>query len=384
MAQRIPLAWKQLTFEKMKLLTAVAGVMVSVMLMWVQLGILASVYDSATVVHRAIRADLVLLHPLSDNLNTAKPFSVRTLYRARGHGEVVEVGELLLGGVTWRNPDDGSQWQIQCFGLDPDDGWLAIDGLTDRATDLRAADTFLYDRKSRAVFGEVLKPFDAGETVEVEVGRRRTRMVGTTAMAASFGQMGNMVTNRENYLRLRPGHSADQVHVGLLRLRPGADVDAVKRELETELDPEVKVFTPQEFAEFELRYWKTNAPVGFIFMMGTVVGFFIGFIVVYQILYTDVTNHLPYYATMKAMGFTDGFLLRLVVKQGVILSIVGYIPGTLLALAFYKAVNAATGIPIQPTWERAGFLLGLTCLMCFLSGVMATRKLRAADPADVF
>jgi putative ABC transport system permease protein len=384
MPQRIPLAWKQLTFEKMKLLTAVAGVMVAVMLMWVQLGILASLYDSATVVHRGIRADLVVVHTLTDSMNQSKPFSVRTLYRARGHAGVQEVGELLLGSVTWRNPDDGSQWNIQCYGLDPEGGWLAVDGLEESAAALRAPDTFIYDRKSKPVFGKVLPAFDRGDTVEVEMSRRRVRMVGTTSMAASFGQMGNVVTSRENFLRLKGGHSADQVHVGLIRLRPGADVNAVKAELAAELSPEAKVFTQPEFAEFELRYWKTNAPVGFIFTMGTVIGFFIGFIVVYQILYTDVTNHLPYYATMKAMGFTDGYLLRLVVKQGIILSAVGYLPGTLLALAFYKAMNIATGIPVQPTWERAGMLLGLTFLMCLLSGAMATRRLRAADPADVF
>jgi putative ABC transport system permease protein len=87
---------------------------------------------------------------------------------------------------------------------------------------------------------------------------------------------------------------------------------------------------------------------------------------------------------MKAMGFTDGYLLRLVVREGIILSIIGYIPGSLLAMGFYKAMNLATGIPIAPTWERAGLLLVLTFFMCFLSGVMATRKLRSADPADVF
>jgi putative ABC transport system permease protein len=358
--------------------------MVAVMLMWVQLGILASLYDSATVVHRSVRADLVVMHTLSDNLNSARPFSVRTLYRAGGHADVSAVGELLLGPATWRNPDDGSQWQIQCFGFDPDGEWLALDGLADHAAELRAPDSFLYDRKSKAVFGKVLAAFDAGEPVVVEVNRRQATMVGTTSMAASFGQMGNLVTNRENFLRLHPGQSPDQVHVGLIRLRSGADAAKVKAELERELSPEAKLFTAAEFAEFELRYWKTNAPVGFIFTMGTVIGFFIGFIVVYQILYTDVTNHLPYFATMKAMGFTDGFLLRLVVRQGLILSVVGYVPGSLLAIGFYKAVNLATGIPIQPTWERAGLLLGLTSLMCFLSGVLATRKLRSADPADVF
>ena len=210
----------------------------------------------------------------------------------------------------------------------------------------------------------------------MEIAQRRSRAIGLTAVAASFGQAGNVIVNRANFLRTHPGHSPQHVHVGLVRLRPGADVTAVKEYFRRALAPEAVVMTPAEFVEFELRFWKTNAPVGFVFTMGTVVGFFIGFIVVYQILYTDVTNHLPHYATMKAMGFADGFLLRLVIRQGLILAILGYIPGSLFAIAFYKVVQAGTSIPITPTWERAGLLLALTCVMCLLSGAMATRKLR--------
>jgi putative ABC transport system permease protein len=87
---------------------------------------------------------------------------------------------------------------------------------------------------------------------------------------------------------------------------------------------------------------------------------------------------------MKAMGFADGFLLRLVIRQGLLLAVLGYIPGSLFAIAFYIVVQAGTSIPVTPTWERAGFLFALTCLMCLLSGAMATRRLRSADPADVF
>ena len=170
----------------------------------------------------------------------------------------------------------------------------------------------------------------------------------------------------------------------MIRLRPGADLPALRDHFQREMPDEVLILSRSEFEAFELRFWKTNAPVGFIFTMGTVVGFFIGFIVVYQILHTDVTNHLPQYATMKAIGFTDNFLLRLVLKQALYLSALGYVPGSLLAIGFYQVMRAGTGIPIKPTLERGVFLLVLTILMCFLSGALATRKLRAADPADVF
>lgn len=383
-AQRLPLAWKQLSFERMKLFTALAGVMVAVMLMWVQLGILAALYDGATTVHRSLNADLVVLNPLSDTLNQVKPLSARTLYRVRGYPEVEAVGEILVGPVQWRNPLTGEQKQIQVYGVDPDEDWLTLPGLSEHAFELRREDTFLFDRRSRDVFGPVVAAVERGDRFAVELNNRRSQAVGLTSVAASFGQQGSIVTNRANFLRIHAAQSADQIHVGLVRLRAGADVAAARQYFRQLLAPEAIVMTPTEFIEFELRFWKTNAPVGFVFTMGTVVGFFIGFIVVYQILYTDVTNHLPHYATMKAIGFTDGFLLRLIIRQGLILAVLGYVPGSLLALGFYKVVESGTSIPVVPTWDRAWQLLLLTCLMCLLSSALATRKLRSADPADVF
>jgi putative ABC transport system permease protein len=384
LAQNISLAFRQLTYDRMKFATAISGVMVAVMLMWIQLGILAAVYESTTVIHRHITADLVVFHPLSENMNGLKPFSVRTLYRVRGYPDVTGIGELLIGVVEWRRPDNGTIWKMQTYGIEVEEGWVDLPGLMTDGQSLREADTFLFDRNSRAVFGPVVQTFLDGKPFEVELNHRRARVVGLTSMAASFGQQGNIVTSRANYLRLLKQFSPDEVHLGFVRLRSGADVPKAQAYLRQILSPEAVVMTPQEFTDYELLYLKQNAPVGFVFTMGAVAGFFIGFIVVYQILYTDVTNNLPNFATMKAIGFTDGALFRIVIRQGIILSVLGYIPGSILAIGFYQIIQAGTSIPVRPTWDRAWLLLGLTCLMCLLSGAMATRKLRAADPADVF
>ena len=129
MSQRIPLAWRQLSFERMKLFTALAGVMVAVMLMWIQLGILAAVYASATEFHRHIQADLVVFHPLSENMTKMKPLSTRTLYRLRGHPDVTEIGELFTAMVDWRVPETGDVRPLMAYGLDPEPGWLSLPGI---------------------------------------------------------------------------------------------------------------------------------------------------------------------------------------------------------------------------------------------------------------
>lgn len=384
MRQGIPLAFRQLTFERMKLLAAIGGVMVAVMLMWIQLGILASLYDSGTVVHRHIKADLLVLHPLSDTLARMKLISVRTLYRVKSHPDVAQVGELVCSPVEWKHPETGKSWQIQAWGMDAEEDWLDLPGFREHKIALREPETFLFDQGSKAVFGPVVETHQAGKPLTVELNRRTCRLVGMTSLGASFGQMGNLVTNRANFLRLNAQQVPEQVHLGFIRLANGADRDLVRSSLNTLLEGEAIVMTPQEFVDLELMFFKTNAPVGFIFTTGTIIGFLIGFIVVYQILYSDVANNLRYYATMKAMGFSNRWLFWLIMRQGMTLSILGYVFGSLLAISFYKIIQAGTAIPVSATWSRAWTLLWLTFLMCFLSSLMATRKLRSADPADVF
>lgn len=384
MSQRLHLALKQLFFEPTKLCAAGGGVMVAVMLMWVQLSLLAAAYDSATVLHSNIQADFVVMHSLTETLQKLRPFSSRTLYRLRGDPDVIEIGELLLGNMDWRNPVTGASRQITCYAIDPSGSWLSLPGITENANALQYEDTFLFDKNSRNVFGPIIEQVRSGATPAIEIKRRTTHAVGLTEIASSFGQEGCMVTSRANFLRLNPGHPPEELHLGLVRVRSDCDREKLKKSFQQDLSPEALVMTPQEFKELELNYWKTNAPIGFIFQVGTAIGFFIGFIVVYQILFTDVSNHLPQFATMKAIGFSNRSLVLLIMRQGLYLAIMGYVLGSLLAIGAMYFLRTKTGIPICPSWARAEFLFRMTCLMCLFSSVFATRKLRAADPADVF
>ena len=245
-------------------------------------------------------------------------------------------------------------------------------------------DTVLFDTVAKPVFGPVAQALRRGEVFEAELDHRRVRAVGETRIGATIEADGHLLTSRANFLRLFPARQPGLIELGLASLREGADLEQVRRECQALLGTEARVLTKEGFLAFEKDYLRANHPVEFIFSAGAAIAFFIGFIIVYQILYTDVAAHLPQFATLKAMGFTDGFLLRIVLGQGLILSILGYIPGTILGLLVYLVLESVTSLPIVPTWERGLMLLVLTVLMCFLSGVLAVRKLRSADPADVF
>ena len=144
------------------------------------------------------------------------------------------------------------------------------------------------------------------------------------------------------------------------------------------------VLTIDEFTARETDYLLRTRPIGFIFSVGTVVAFFVGFAIVYQVLFSDVNNHLPQYATLKAIGYANSYLRMIVLQEGIILSLLGYFPGAVLASGLYALTAKAQGLPMQMTITRAVLIFTLTIVMCSFSGLLAMRKLRQADPADVF
>lgn len=384
MSQRIPLSWLQLKHEKMKLFAAVAGVMVSVVLMWMQLGLMKALFASAVVFHGSLAGELIVIHSQYEHLLHSKQFSSRLLHRLRGSPDVQETFSIYLALVEWKNPWNGEMRSMQCYGVETNKPSMALPGLAEQVHELRKTDCFLYDRKGRPRFGNVVAAAEREELIEPEINRRRMTLTGLVDLGASFGADGNILVSHANFLRLVPARKTGAIDVGVVKLRPGVSTESAQQNFQKMLGKEVRVLTREEFKEVELIYWKAATPIGIIFTAGTVVGFFIGFIVVYQILYTDVTNHLPQYATMKAMGFSNGYLYRLVLEQSFQLAMMGFIPGTLAAAGLYAALRKVTLLPLIIEPGRGATLAVVTVLMCMFSGMLAVRKLASADPADVF
>jgi putative ABC transport system permease protein len=384
MSQRIPLAWLQLRHEKMKLFAAVAGVMVSVVLMWMQLGLLQALFSSAVEFHGSVNGELIVIHGQYEYLLRNQPFSSRLLHRLLGSPHVKEIYPIYTQPLEWKNPWTGEVRTIQCYGIDTDKPAMNLPMLAGQMSKLRQTDVFLYDRKARPGYGPVLEEFARGTTVEPEINRRKMTMVGLIELGPSFGADANIIVSQANFLRLVAGRSSGQIDFGVIKLQPGSDVAKLQSQFQAILGNEVDVLTRDELCQRELVYWRRATPIGVVFTTGTFVGFFIGFIVVYQILYTDVTTHLPHFATMKAMGFSDGYLFRMVISQSLQLAILGFVPGSLIAGVLYTGLRSMTQLPLRLEFNRGIFLLAATILMCTISGALAIRKLRTADPADVF
>jgi putative ABC transport system permease protein len=107
-------------------------------------------------------------------------------------------------------------------------------------------------------------------------------------------------------------------------------------------------------------------------------------VIVYQILFADVSQHLREYATLKAMGYSNRFLSSVVLQEAAILSVLGYLPGLAITFGLYRATAEATRLPLELEGGRALLVLGLTLAMCGGAALIALRKVRSADPAEVF
>jgi len=382
--KRTPVAWLQVSHNPIKLAIGVAGVSFSNILMFFQLGLLDSIYNSQCEPIRRMQGDLMMVSAGYSNLGSLQLFDRSRLYQALGVEGVEGVSPLHIARGTWITPGTGEKFDIFVYGVSLSRPSLALPELEENPSRLQPLRNALFDRNSKEQYGPIAKELKTRPYVNVEVNQKQLRIIDTFSLGATFAADANMVVSDNTYFLLFEDKNPSQIEVGLIQLKPGVDPMAVQRALQPLMPKDVKVVTRDELAALEVNYWKKNSAVGFIFTLGVVVGFVVGSIIVYQILFTDVMNSLPQYATLKAMGYTDGYVIAIVIQQSAILAVVGFIPGFLASAALYALLANITKLAVFMTVTRALQVLLLTFVMCVGSGSLATRKLVQLDPADVY
>jgi putative ABC transport system permease protein len=382
--RRIPLAWLLLTRQPMRLAVALAGISFAGILMFMQLGFRDGLFDASVTIHKLFDADLVLMSPRTMSSIAMAGFPRRRLVQALADPDVAGISPVHWRLILWRNPETRTTRSILALGFEPGDPLFTDPSLAAKTPALRQVGRVLFDERSRPEFGPIASWYRAGKVVETEVAGKRVRVAGLVSLGPSFGADGNMLTSSETFLRLAPDTPSGSIELGLIRLRPGAVPADVSRELSRRLPPDVRVFTKPEFEEFEKNYWRSSTAIGFIFSLGAAMGFVVGCVIVYQILYSDVSDHLPEYATLMAMGYRLPSLLGVVAREGLLLAVLGYVPAWLAGQGLYALVRSGTRLPVEMVTERAVLVFSLILLMCMASAGLAMRKLADADPAEIF
>jgi putative ABC transport system permease protein len=363
---------------------ALSGVSFAVILVFMQLGFRGSVYESATRYHRSLDYDLVMLSPKTPFLGFPESFSRRRLYQALADDEMESIAPIYISQAYWKNPWQYNARNILVLGIDPTRRVFSLPDVRRQLGVLPLEDVVLFDARSRPEFGPVAARFAAEGAVSTEVNDRRVVVAGLFELGTSFGIDGSLVTSDVNFRRIFPNRPVGHVELGLLQLRPGSDAAAVRTRLAAALEDDVLILTRDEWIDREGRYWASTTPIGFVFGFGAIMGLVVGGVIVYQILFADVSQHLAEYATLKAMGYSNAYLSQVVLREAAILTVLGFIPGLLVSIWLYRFTSAATRLPLEMTPERAALVLLLTAAMCGTAALVALRKVRSADPAEVF
>ena len=376
--QKIPLTWLMLTHRISRLILSVLGIAFAVLLMFMQLGFLTGLFDNQTMAIRLFDADLVITSSARNNLHIEQPFPEIRVRQARDIPGVLSSTPLWFENGIWKNPTDGHENVMRIIGIDPTDPGFKIKEVVDQASLLREPDSALFDRASRQFFEQV----KAGDYTELN--HRRMHVVGTFYLGADFKNDGSAIISNDTFRKLYPYYSDDMVDVGIIRLKPGADPAEVEKDIAATLPPDIQVETRAEYEKLERGFWSRMTPTGFVFSLGLVVGFVIGVMICYQILYNEINDHLPQFATLKAIGFQDKYLIGVVFKEAVLLAIMGLIPGIIASGIFYAIMKEMSGLHMELTVLRVLLIASLTMVMCIISGMLAIVRILKADPAEMF
>jgi putative ABC transport system permease protein len=376
----VPFPRRSLVHRRLRTALAVAGIGFAVLFMFLQLGFRATVENTARALPSHLDGEILLVSPRFVDLRHPDGVPRERLYQALSDTEVVSAAPLFLRPTVWRTPDRKARCEMLALGVALDGASpLSFPETTTLRQLLAQPDALLVDALTQPKCG----PTAAGAVADIN-DRRRVRAVGQFRLGVGFLMDGAFVAGEPTYYELFGGHRLAQPQLGVVRLRPGARVEAVLDRLRRALPGDTRVLSRREFEAEQERFWLSDTAVGNMFTIGTLVGFMVGIVILYQILSTDIRNQLPQYATLKAMGYPDGRLGRFVLEQALLFGLLGYAPGFLLALAVYWSGRTATLLPLFMTTGRALGVLALTLAMCVAAGMLSARRLRTAEPADLF
>lgn len=379
---RLPVGWLQLTHSRGRLAAAIAGVAFANVLVLVQLGIAGALNRTIVQGYAFFDADILISardgHTMTDGSNVARAH----LWRALADQDVSDATALYVGNVTWSRASGDTT--LQTFGVDPMATRFVHPELAAILPTIAVSDRAAIDRTTRRLEPELVAGLSEARPLRFETVGRTLSVTSAFEGGVGFSADGYMLVSDQTFLTLFPRRDPGAPNHILLRMRSGANPEAVARRLQDRLGPELRVRTMTNAVAADQRYQGTQRPTGVIFGFGVVIGVLVGLVIVYQVLSTDVADHLREYATFKAMGYPRSYFHGVILEEALILASFGFVPGILIAGGLYMALHAATGLPLLMTPETAvGVLLG-TLVACALSGVAATRRLTAADPADLF
>jgi len=395
LTRKTPLAWKNLTHDWRRLLAALCGIAFAVLLMFTQVGFQNALFDSQVQLIDELNGEIFIVNRAKYTLAAEKRFSIDRINQARSVPGVRSAFPLYtdLTASVLRRMQDGlgnRGYPLRSIGFNLDEPAFAAQEVNDQTELLRMPNTGIIDRKSKqSNFNFPMNDPAALRAEQVELNGQSLRLVGTFSLGTDFAHDGNLLMSAESFARFfshrKPyGDPLSVVDIGIVMVDPQADLQEVQQLLQTTLEKDVFVYTRDEFRRAEIHFWDRSTPIGAIFLAGKIIGFIVGMVICYQVIFSDIADHMPEFATLKAMGYSTRYFFGLILMEALLLSIIGFVPGAIASNMLYEWLSAQTGLLMQMTFDVILFVLFATVAMCVASGMLAVRKLLAADPATLF
>ncbi|OAN76436.1 ABC transporter permease [Jannaschia sp. EhC01] len=381
---RLPIGWLQLSHTRTRLIAAVSGVAFANLLVFMQLGIMGALNGSTIAPYAMLRADILISSEEGNTLTDSGNVARARMFQALGVPGVADATPLYIGNLPFTLAD-GSSVSLLTFGIDVARADYVSPAIAATLPGLMIENTVLLDRGTRGLPPAVIADVDAGRSFPFEASGETFVATGTLDVGGGFLADGMMMTSDQTFLRAFPTRRSGAPDHILVQVDEGVSVHTVADRLRAALPADsVKIQTMADAAQADLSFMAVQRPTGIIFGFGVFMGILVGLVIVYQVLSTDVADHLREYATFKAMGYGQPFFLGIIFEEAIVLAVFGFVPGVVVSMGLYAGLNAVTGLPVEMEASRAVLVFLGTLAACTVSGAIATRRLAAADPADLF
>jgi putative ABC transport system permease protein len=372
----LTLAFRNLFHDRIRLAVTLVGILFSIVLVAVQLGLYLGASNIITANIDRANADLwITLYGAKSFEDGGMLLTPRERHQALATPGVKAVIPLIVKFAEWRKPAGGSS-RVVVVGSDAEDGGLEPWNLVEGSwQDIKAPEAVAVDRTYLSELGIN----GVGDTAQIADGRVRVRAL--TDGIRSFTQSPYAYTTL-NRARSLFGAGSDETTFYLVQLEPGANVTKVQKDLQARLEG-AEVLTKQEFRSRSLKQWLFRTGAGVALIGGALLGSLVGTVIVAQTLYSSTKDHLSEFATLRALGSSSGYIHQVILAQAGISAVIGYLLGMSIALTVL-VLSKNTALPLVMTPGLAFWLFTLTVGMCAISALSAIVKVTKIDPATVF
>jgi putative ABC transport system permease protein len=396
---RTNFALANLLSNRAKTAISIAGIGFAILLIFMQLGFLGAVGDTATVVYDKLDFDLMVRSPDYLHFIEARTIPRDVLVELSAFPQVHSARPMSVSISGWLTPEtkflqSQDLRAIVMIGVDPQQAVFKLDEINAGTGRLISSRSVLIDRFTKSDYGPQngsrFGDLDVQRQVKTELNYREVQIAGHFALGTGLAANGSVIVNEQAYSELAGVDPQNRITFGLIKLNDNVDLTQFQHELQRYYaqqypgGPPVEILTRDEVAGKERNRWIWRTPIGMIFMMGVVVALVVGSTIVYMVLSSDIARQMNELATLKAMGYTNGYLSRNVLQQALLLAIAAYLPACLAAYTLYQLTYLLSNIPITMTIQRLVIVFVMAIVMCALSGLLAQRKVIQAEPAALF